>query len=227
MFIKEVKLNTGRLYELKEFYGSVLGLTLSSLDESSVSVKTKNSVLTFLSDQNTKGTDGPFYHIAFNIPDNQFKQAKKWLSERADLIKYRGEDEFPFESWNARAMYFYDPAGNILEFIARYDLRNSSEDKFSGKDILNVSEIGLPVRNAEIFIDKITAGFSLPLFSGDRKSFGAIGDDNGLMIVVPDKRIWYPNLKEAGIFPVTVIIRSGMEKVMRFPDLPYKIISES
>lgn len=225
MFIKEIILNTGKLKELKEFYGSVLGLPVSSENENSISIQTINSVLTFIAN-NKEIYKNPFYHFAFNIPNNQFAQAKSWISERVKLIESDGEDEFVFESWNARAMYFYDPAGNILEFIARYDLDNSSSEKFSAKSILNISEIGMPVPDVEIFFNEISAEFKIPLFSGDKKSFCAFGDDNGLMIVVPEKRIWYPELNEAGIFPVTVIIESSIEKEIKFEELPYKIISE-
>ncbi|MCB0727247.1 MAG: VOC family protein [Ignavibacteriae bacterium] len=226
MFINEVILITDKLDELKEFYGSILGLPVRSENENSVSVRTINSVLTFTAN-NTDLYKNPFYHFAFNIPNNKFIEAKAWISERVNLIESGGENEFEFASWNARALYFYDPAGNILEFIARYDLDNSASGNFTGKNILNISEIGLPVRNVEMFFNKVTAEFGLPLFSGDKKNFCAVGDDNGLMIIVPEKRTWYPNLPEAGIFPVTVIIESGIKKDIQFQDLPYKIISES
>lgn len=226
MFIKEVIFNTDKLTVLKEFYGPVLGLPVRSENENSVSVQTINSVLTFTTSNNDLYKN-PFYHFAFNIPNNKFNEAKAWISERVNLIESGGKNEFEFASWNARAMYFYDPAGNILEFIARYDLDNSASGNFTGKNILNISEIGLPVRNVEMFFDKITAEFGLPLFSGDKKNFSAVGDDNGLMIIVPEKRTWYPNLSEAGIFPVTAIIESGIKKDIQFQDLPYKIISES
>jgi len=226
MFIKEVILNTGKLDELKNFYGEVLELPVSTNGENTISIQTLNSTLTF-TEANDINYKEPFYHFAFNIPNNKYAEAKAWISERVSLIKSDGEDEFIFESWNARAMYFYDPAGNILEFIARYDLDNSSTEKFSAKSILNISEIGMSVHSVENFYNEINSGLKLPIFSGDTKNFSALGDDNGLMIVVPEKRIWYPNLTEAGIFPVTVIIDSGTKKDIQFKELPYRIVSES
>ncbi len=226
MLIKEVILNTDKPEELKKFYETIIELPVIQKSDNSFSVQTLDSILTFEKNTGSKN-ENPFYHFAFNIPNNRFAEAKAWISERADLIKSDGEDEFDFESWNARALYFYDPAGNILEFIARYDLDNSSAENFTSRSILSVSEIGMPVPDVEIFYNEISKEFKLPLFSGDSKTFCALGDDNGLMIVVPEKRIWYPNLTEAGIFPVTVIIESGIKKSLQFPDLPYKIISES
>lgn len=226
MFIKELILNTDKLTELRFFYENVLEFPVNSPDENSISVHTKNSVLTFTTSVKDKYKD-PFYHFAFNIPNNQFAQAKSWISERTDLIDLDGNDEFIFESWNARAVYFYDPAGNILEFIARNNLDNSSLEKFSSKSILSISEIGMPVRDVEMIFNEIRRELKIPLFSGNKKSFCAGGDDNGLIIVVPEKRIWYPELNEASIFPVTVIIEAGVQKEMKFEDLPYKIISGS
>jgi catechol-2,3-dioxygenase len=226
MFIKEVILNTGKSNELKNFYGKIMELPVSITGENTISIQTINSTLTFTEANDNSNRDA-FYHFAFNIPNNQFKEAKAWLSERLDLIKDDGIDEFDFESWNARAMYFYDPAGNILEFIARKNLNNSSKEKFSSKSILSISEIGMPVYDVEKYYTEINKKLNIPLFSGDKKSFAAIGDDNGLMIVVPEKRIWYPNLTEAGIFPVTLIIESGVQKDIQFDELPYGIFSES
>lgn len=226
MFIKEVILNTGKLDELKNFYGEVIELPVSITGENTISVQTINSTLTF-TEANDNNYKDAFYHFAFNIPNNKYAEAKAWISERVSLIKSDGEDEFIFESWNARAMYFYDPAGNILEFIARKNLNNSANEKFSTKSILSISEIGMPVYEVEKFYTEIDTKLNIPMFSGDKKSFAAIGDDNGLMIVVPEKRIWYPNLTEAGIFPVTVIIDSGTKKDIQFKELPYRIVSES
>jgi catechol-2,3-dioxygenase len=226
MFINEVILNTGKSNELKNFYGKIMELPVSITGENTISIQTINSTLTF-TEANDNNYKDAFYHFAFNIPSNKFKEAKEWISERTDLIESEGENEFDFESWNARAMYFYDPAGNILEFIARKNLNNSSNEKFSSKSILSISEIGMPVYDVEKYYTEINTKLNIPLFSGDKKSFAAIGDDNGLMIVVPEKRIWYPNLNEAGIFPVTLIIESGVQKDIQFDELPYGIISES
>lgn len=225
MFIKEVILHTDKIDELKDFYGNVMGLPVDQTGENIITVQTINSTLTFKAntDNNYKNA---FYHFAFNIPNNRFAEAKAWVSERVRLIKSDGEDEFDFESWNARAFYFYDPAGNILEFIARYNLDNSRNEVFSAESILSISEIGMPVPNVETFFKVISTEFKIPLFSGDKKNFCAIGDDNGLMIVVPEKRIWFPNLVEAGIFPVSVTIESGIKKELEFESLPYFIISE-
>jgi hypothetical protein len=42
-----------------------------------------------------------------------------------------------------RSLLFYDNNGNVLEFIARYNLDTESDKKFDGNSIVSVSEIGL------------------------------------------------------------------------------------
>jgi hypothetical protein len=71
------------------------------------------------------------YHFAFNIPENQIRSAKEWLMPRTVLLKdEQGNDYFQHSGWNSEAVYFKDPAGNILEFIARHDLSNAVDGDF-------------------------------------------------------------------------------------------------
>ena len=60
------------------------------------------------------------------------------------LVDETGKDEFESKSWNSDSVYFKDAAGNVLEFIARHNLKNAVEEEFDSSQILNVSEIGLP-----------------------------------------------------------------------------------
>ncbi len=221
MFIKEVVLLTSDSGRLKDFYTETLGLDLTAEDESSFSVNTRSTSMTF---RNSGEIKDPFYHFAFNIPENQFKEAKQWAIQRADLIKLNGEDEFDFKSWNAHSVYFYDTAGNIIELIARHNLNNSSQKAFSGKSLLSISEIGFPVHNVEEFFNIINRNFNIPDFSGDLKTFTAAGDDNGLFIIVPGGRKWFPDCPDAKIFPIAVKIITNTEKEIDFKNLPYKII---
>ena len=64
------------------------------------------------------GTD-PFHHFALLVPGDRFDAARAWLGERVEpLARDDGETVFPFDFWDARAAYFHDPAGNIVELIA-------------------------------------------------------------------------------------------------------------
>ena len=88
------------------------------------------------------------YHFAFNIPENQYHPARKWISTRIPLLKDKsGKEDFTSESWNSDSIYISDPAGNILEFIARHTLKNAVDGDYDSSQILNVSEKGLPSEN--------------------------------------------------------------------------------
>ena len=62
----------------------------------------------------------PFYHFALLVPGDRFDAALAWARERVELLPDRetGEVVFDFTNWDARAVYFHDPAGNIVELIA-------------------------------------------------------------------------------------------------------------
>jgi len=222
MIIKELSLYTNLIEELKEFYTQALELVLIKEDESSFAVSCRDSVLVFTITNDIKD---PFYHFAFNIPENRFSHAKDWISRKTELIKLEGDDEFDFRSWNAHSLYFYDPAGNIIELIARHNLNNATDEEFSGKSILSVSEAGLPVDDVDKFFSEVNKEFKIPQFSGDRSAFCAAGDDSGLFIIVSKGRKWFPDCEVAEIFPLSIIISTDTNNEMEFENLPYKIIS--
>ncbi|MDR4889668.1 hypothetical protein RGU12_19425 [Fredinandcohnia sp. QZ13] len=144
MDIKLVYLQTDKINEMKRFYVDRFGFPLLKEDTKSFRIAVGSSELEFTSD-NVKGN--PYYHFAFNIPSNQFHEAKLWVKERVELNVEDGEDEAYFSFFSAHALYFYDPAGNIVEFISR----NTSEERtkpFSIESVLNISEVGLTVDDA-------------------------------------------------------------------------------
>src|SRR6185369_6882237 len=125
------------------------------------------------------------YHFAFNIPENQFQAGKAWISERIPLLRdERGQEEFNSESWNSDSVYFKDAAGNVLEFIARHNLKSTVDGDFDGRQILNVSEIGLPSENVIAFANELCSTLNLSVFKqAPNETFTPVGDDNGLFIL--------------------------------------------
>ena len=57
----------------------------------------------------------------------------------------RASGSSDFSAWNADALYFLDPAGNVVELIARHSLPNASDAPFGPDAFLEVSEVGMPV----------------------------------------------------------------------------------
>src|SRR4030095_14814415 len=141
MKIKRLVLQTSYLETLKEFYSSILELPVQVMNEEKILIKV---CATDLIVSETK-TGEPFYHFAINIPSNKIEEAKSWLSSKVKLLwmeEYKS-DIADFVNWRAKSVYFYDPAGNVLELISRFDLNNKSRRRFSSEQFLSISEVGL------------------------------------------------------------------------------------
>jgi catechol-2,3-dioxygenase len=196
MQILEIEIQTDNLKETESFYTEKLGLQLVHKSDDSVSFKAGLSKLTFIKSENMN----PKYHFAFNIPNNKLEEAISWTESKVRLIEDEEKNIIAnFESWNANAIYFYDNNNNIVEFIARHDLDNTTKQPFDTSIIESVSEIGIvtenPIELAENLIE--TNGLYYFTKSSKSKSFVALGNDNGLLIIVETKRTWYPTEQKA------------------------------
>jgi catechol 2,3-dioxygenase-like lactoylglutathione lyase family enzyme len=222
MDIKRLELLTADLEAQKDFYGNVLELPVR-LDEPILEVQAGRSRLFFTYVPEFDGA----YHFAFNIPTNRFESAKRWISSRVPLLRdENGNDEFHSENWNSSSVYFKDPAGNVLEFIARHDLKNVINEEFNSKQILNVSEIGLPSEDVVALADEICKRLDVSVFRQEpNESFTPVGDENGLLIIPVKDRIWIPN---SGVPARLLSVRvegtlNGKEWEVR--GVPYEIVS--
>ena len=142
----------------RNFYSEVLGLPLLENSETQFAVQVGQTRLSFRHQPETVGV----YHFAFNIPENQLAEAKRWIAERAALIDEDGNDEFTASGdWNAQMFYFRDADGNILECIARHRLANASAQAFGPDSLLSISEIGHPVDNVPQSLERLQKQFDL------------------------------------------------------------------
>lgn len=190
MNITRVELLSADLEAQREFYANVLELPVR-LDPPILEVQAGRTRLFFT---HTPEFDGA-YHFAFNIPANQFESAKNWISSRVSLLQdENGHDEFHSENWNSSSVYFKDPAGNVLEFIARHNLDNAVDGDFDRLHILNISEIGLPSEDVVGLATEICKRLDVSVFRQEpNESFTPVGDDDGLLIIPVKDRIWIPN----------------------------------
>lgn len=222
MNITKLELLTIDLGAQKHFYENILELPVK-LTSSNLEVKAGTTEVIFA--QAPTHFDGA-YHFAFNIPENQFPAAKKWISERIPLLRDEtGKDEFNSESWNSDSVYFKDAAGNVLEFIARHNLKNPVGKDFDSRQILNISEIGLPSENVIDLASEICKSLNLSVFKQQpNETFTPVGDDDGLLILPIKNRIWIPNSGvPAKLLPVKVTGNTnGGEWEIR--GVPYSII---
>lgn len=218
MNILRLELQTKDLQTQKDFYSNILELPVS-FSSKRLEVKAGGTELVF-----TQAEDdfNGAYHFAFNIPENQFHASKAWISSRIPLLRdVEGNDEFSSDNWNSHSLYFKDSAGNVLEFIARHNLKNSMGGYFGGDQILNISEIGLPSEDVLGLADEICARLGVTVFKQTAsEAFTPIGDDNGLLILPTKGRIWIPNSGvPAKLLPVKVSLEvdSKQWKVVGVP----------
>ncbi len=202
--------NVNRLDDMRMFYKSVLSLPLVGEDDASLTFQAGRTKMTFRSDP-TGGS--PFYHFAFNIPENKLERAMEWLTGRAELLRGRRGNTIVHFTWlDAHSVFFYDPAGNLLEFIAHHPLKNGRPGKFDVEDILYTSEIGLVTNDVLSLSAELDTRLGLTNYAALHglsvsDVFQPIGDPYGFFIVVKNRRIWLMTDDPAALYPVTAEIR--------------------
>ena len=196
MIIKHLELLTNNIFQTEAFYSHLLQFPINSRSDSHLTFTIGHSTLTFrLTREST-----PFYHLAFLIPENKLEEALQFISSKSSVIPFSASNTIAsFENWNAQAFYFYDNHQNILEFIVRYDLKLLDETRFSSSSIVGINEIGIAVANVPQEANHLIADFGLSFYErGPTLSdFTALGDANGLILLVDIGRGWFPTGKPA------------------------------
>lgn len=214
MLIKALHLLSDDLEATSAFYHGALGLPVLHQSADELSVAAGETVLSFHRSHAQK----PQYHFAFNIPCNKVDEAAAWMKGKAALLDVEpGEPVADFSNWNARAFYFLDNNENILEFIARNDLQNTSGEPFNSSSILSVSEIGIVSDDVTRQCQELIESYGVSYFAKQPPlpRFAALGDDNGLFIVVPHDREWYPtNIRSGKHWMKVHIVVRGRESVL-------------
>ncbi|MEO8112634.1 MAG: hypothetical protein ABI594_21475 [Ginsengibacter sp.] len=208
MYLKEITLQTKNVSVLYSFYSDILELPVKYIDQKQIAVTAGASKLIF---EETDKDENPFYHFAFNIPSNKLDEALQWIQNKVELLWLKDYKSFvaDFVNWHAKSIYFLDSAGNILELIARFDLHDENTEPFSSRQLRNVSEIGLVLdeedfdKKAKDILDKYQLNYfpkQPPL-----PHFRAVGDEEGLFIIVPEGRNWFATEMSSGIFPLKIL----------------------
>lgn len=217
---------------MRKFYEKTLGLRILGESATELTIGGGLTPITFVTKQGMK--QAPFYHFAFNIPENRIREARAWQRERTELIPVRPrlrDPSFPddvvhFRNWNAHSIFFLDPAGNVLEYIARHDLRNASDGPFGTGQILYASEIALIVDDVPAASQGLREACSLGDYRPGSDAFGVLGDERGLLLVFRRGRNMSPGdeySNSADVFPVQAEIRGGRDEPYSVPGYPYEI----
>lgn len=107
-------------------------------------------------------------------------------------------------------MYFHDPAGNIVELISRKRLGLRGSGEFGSNCLIGISEIGFATYAPADVRTRLEAEMDLDRFWCSEDRFCALGDEQGLFILVDaGHKRWIPCMEEALPFPFSAAVSSG------------------
>jgi catechol-2,3-dioxygenase len=222
---------------MKEFYGKTLEQGVVEQRADRLTIEAGETRITFVSSSDTEGGRTPFYHFAFNIPENKIVQALEWQKQRTPLLSIPERNRaagYPpevvdYSHWNAHSIFFLDPAGNVVEYIARHDLKNSDDSPFSFMDILYASEIGLIVDDVPATAERLKEWAAVPQYRGGSDQFMAMGDEYGLLLVMKRGRVIdFTSNPHNGVrvYRTGVAVRGPKTTTHQFADYPYQLAIE-
>jgi catechol-2,3-dioxygenase len=224
-------LTAAPLTKMKSFYLELLGLPLLEENAGEFTFAGGQTAVTFAQGRPEHGE--PFYHVAFNIPENKILSAHDWQKSRTSLDRINAslrdpqfpEDVVHFRHWNAHSVFFWDPAGNLIEYIARHDLKNSAAGEFTPADVLYASEIAFISEEVTDTALEMKKALQLEQYRGGDDRFRALGDEHGLLLVIIRGRRWGYEEKAppTALFPTIVEIQGVKPGKYTIPRHPYEI----
>ncbi|WP_176466444.1 VOC family protein [Terribacillus saccharophilus] len=212
MKIEKIELQINHFKETVNFYKETLDFT--SLDDNAdmAVFKIGESQLVLHKNEN----DSHYYHFAFNIPSNMFYAAKAWLASRVPLLTEDHQDEVHFnQRTQAYACYFEDPAGKIVEFIARTETSPASSDRdFSANNVLSISEINLSTDQILQYVQKMKE-FGIPVRDEEIPTLSSINfmgeyEDGAFILLGPLDRRWIFSQKTSISSPTLIHTDRGL-----------------
>jgi len=187
--------------ELASFYETELGLRPASPAAFQVGETTLEL---------SAGSGEPFYHFALLVPGDRFEAALDWARSQVQLLPdpRSGDVVFDFDFWDAKACYFHDPAGNIVELIAHRGIAESGADgDFQAAELAGMSELGL-VGDLPAMAESL-AELGLEVWDGRVDPPGGlafVGERARTLILAPAGRGWLPTGRAAEVHDVDVVV---------------------
>lgn len=210
MNIIELELHSSNIAETEKFYRKVLDIRGDLHAKDEIFFHIGSTKLIFTEEKETN----PVYHFAIDVPNNRFDEAYRTIKSKVEILSIeRGSDIADFKNWDAKSFYFFDNNGNIVEIITRYANRVFSDEPFTGKSFISISEIGLVTKNVPELADRIKAEFDVPTYHRQPRGekFTVCGDDEGLFILAEKGRDWYPtNIKSHSFFTRVLFYQNGV-----------------
>jgi hypothetical protein len=228
-------LTAAPLPTLKRFYADGIGFRVLEESDRTLAFAAGATRLAFT----RVATGEPFYHFAFNVPPHKLRAAREWQLARSSLVPPREglrepgwpDDVWHFRHWNAQSIFFFDPAFNIVEYIARSELASdgAGDGTFTTADILYASEIGYVFDEAgrDRAARSIHERLGLSAYPRGTEPWWAMGDERGLVLCLARKgELWgetTPTPVRWGEFPTECTVRGREPGVIEIDGAPYRI----
>ncbi|MGN7222032.1 VOC family protein [Curtobacterium flaccumfaciens] len=193
MEIRQVQLATRSLADTARFYER-LGCSVEIVD-TTARIVVGSTLLVFRELPEMTGA----LHLAITIPTGTFDAAKAWIAGLTTVLGTDDQDEFEGPpNWNSRSVYFEGPDQQLLELIERRDLESGARRVGDGTGtgtfvpFVSVSEVGVPVPDVLGAASALRRAGLEPYANPPGDSFAAVGDVDGLVILVSPDRRWFP-----------------------------------
>lgn len=189
MLFHKLKIGLKNFDKQRHFYHDALGFELSSKGSSELIIQAGRTELVL-----SKEVTAPaLYHFCFLIPTGSLAASIDLLESKGiDLLPFKGEKVVQFDT--GQSIYFFDPDGNIAEFIERPLLNYPTKNTFEIKEVLCVNEIGHPVADPMETSQKLMTDHGIQPINHKtwNDKFCWVGDHEGAIIVVKNGRAWMP-----------------------------------
>ncbi len=170
--------------------------------------------------------------LRVQYPENKILKALEWQKARTPLLAIPERNRaagYPpevvdYSHWNAHSIFFLDPAGNVVEYIARHDLKNGDSAPFGWSDILYASEIGIVVDDVAATAAKLAEVAAVALTRAGATSSRLSATSSGLLLIMKRGRVIdFSSQAENGVrvFRTAVTVRGPKATKYQLPGYPY------
>lgn len=201
MKILNVSITVRDLAKAAQFYRDILLLPVEETSSEAVATVGSSRLTLTTGD----GFDG-VHHLAFGILPSEFELAHEWLAGRVPLLQADGSEVIlGSDDWKSRSLYFLGPEGIILEFIARDADASTVFNGGENPHMLSISEVGIGVEDVLATVATLSEELAIPNYFDRSSTFASMGSHDGLLIVVQQERLWFPNkVSQPARGPLTV-----------------------
>jgi len=215
--IKRLELRSLNVASSANFWVSKFGFPVTFVTPNNPRIQIGDTELSFV--PHITGPK-PVYRFAFEIPENQIEQAFFWLkAANIDMLKHpeNGREIQHVPRLNAHSIAFIDNMGNLVELIAKHDLKNSSEEPFTRASLLRISEVGVVSFNIEKAVELLKAELDIDEMSGYGAGYKPLGGREGQIHIVVPKRPWLPYDINSINIPMVITVKYPQVKEFNVP----------